>query len=505
MSRVVPDADGPPRPDGVRSLDELVTRLQTLRSWSGTSYRALHREILRGRKQRGIAELPAFDTVHRCLQPGRTRIDAELVVDVAAALLGDRDLAAPWRQACQVVAQTQYEARLVDVSDSLPPDDADFVGRRAELDAALAAAREPGAIVAIMGMGGMGKTRLAVRVAHRLAAGLGEGVRTYFVDLRGFDTERPPADPNAVLDELLRRLGVPAARLVHLDMDARRALLRGRLSGRPTVLVLDNASSGEQVLPLLTGEGACRLLVTSRHALEGVPGQEIELDPFDGHDALDALRCAAHPVPVDVRGAEARQIVELVGRHPLALSLVGARVRSAPGWSMADHAERLSEARRAGRLDVGIEETLSLSYDRLPTGSRRLLRMMALHPGGDLDHYPAAALLDAALSDADEALSELVDASLVRRSPLGRFSLHDLVRTFASHRAHEEDPASARRAATARLLDHHGGPPPTLPVCSRPTGPTSSCAASTTPSRSAAGSTPPASGPGCRSSAPACA
>ncbi|CAN7511517.1 tetratricopeptide repeat protein [Terrabacter sp. LjRoot27] len=449
------EADGPPRPDSVRSLDELATRLQALRSWAGVSYRALHREVLRGRRERGVAELPAFDTVHRCLQTGRTRIDAELVVDVAAALLGSRDLAAPWRQACQVVAQTELEARLVTVSDSMPPDDSDFVGRSVELAEVLAAAGEPGSVVTVMGMGGMGKTRLAVRAAHRLTAELGAGVVTFFVDLRGYDTERPPADPESVLDALLKVLGVPAARLVHLDLDARRALLRKRLSGRPAVLVLDNASSGAQVLPVLPDDGACRVVVTSRHSLEGVRATEVQLDAFAARDATEALRRAAHPTPVDVRSAQAHRIVELVGRHPLALSLVGARVRSAPGWTLADHAERLAEARLAGRLDAGIDVALGLSYDRLPAESRRMLRLVALHPGADLDTYAAAALLGTSLAVADASLTELVDASLVRRSASGRFSLHDLVRTFASHRAHEEDPASARRAATARLLDHH--------------------------------------------------
>jgi hypothetical protein len=132
----------PPAPDAARSYDELAARLRALRAWSGMSYRALHRAVVRSRRDRRIVELPAFDTVHRCLQPGRTRVDVELVVDVAASLLGDREPAEIWRQACQVVARTVSEASLVTVSE-VPPDQTGFTGRQAELAILLEAASRP--------------------------------------------------------------------------------------------------------------------------------------------------------------------------------------------------------------------------------------------------------------------------------------------------------------------------------------------------------------------------
>lgn len=452
MTATSSERERPPHPDGVRSLDDLAGRLQELRIWSGLSYRALHREVVRGRRDRRIAEVPAFDTVHRCLQPGRKQVDTELVVDVAAALLGNRDLAAPWRQACQAIAQATMGSTLVAVTDTIPVEDADFVGRRTELATILDAANDPGSVVAIVGMGGMGKTRLAAHAAHQLATRSQPALLTLFVDLRGFDTERPPADPSAVLNGFLRMLGVSAVRLAQLDEEGRRALYRERLAGRSAVLVLDNASAGEQVVPLLPDQDSCRVLVTSRHTLNGVKATEIQLDAYDPEDAL---RRAASPMAVDVASPEVQTIVELVGGHPLAISLVGARVRATPGWTLADHAVRLAEARRAGRLDAGVDVALGLSYDRLPSPTKRMLRLLALHPGQDLDRYAAAALHGTSLAATEPALRELVDASLIRRSELGRYSLHDLVRIFATHRSHDEEAASARRAAVTRLLDFH--------------------------------------------------
>ncbi|GAB3816682.1 hypothetical protein [Kribbella italica] len=88
----------PPSPTGVRTIDELSVRLRCLQSWSGVSYREIHRRVVRSRQERGIGELPAYNTVYRCLSPGRRRLDVELVVDIARALLPDESSAAEWRR-----------------------------------------------------------------------------------------------------------------------------------------------------------------------------------------------------------------------------------------------------------------------------------------------------------------------------------------------------------------------------------------------------------------------
>ena len=89
---------GAPSPGGVRTLGELGARLRELQVWSGLSYREVHRRVVRSRQERGIAELPAFNTTYRCLSPGRTRLDVELVVDIARAVLGTESRAARVRR-----------------------------------------------------------------------------------------------------------------------------------------------------------------------------------------------------------------------------------------------------------------------------------------------------------------------------------------------------------------------------------------------------------------------
>ena len=95
-------------PDPVASYDDLSVGLQRVRLEAGVSYRELHRRIARDRRRRGIPEVPAYDTVYRCLQIGRTRLDVDLVLDIVRALGadggGDQRLASGLGGCCSTAA-----------------------------------------------------------------------------------------------------------------------------------------------------------------------------------------------------------------------------------------------------------------------------------------------------------------------------------------------------------------------------------------------------------------
>lgn len=447
---------GAPTPTGVRDHDDLAGRLRELRAWTGVGYRALHRKVIRARRARGVPELPSYNTVYRCFQAGRVRIDVDLVVDIAAALAGP-DVAVEWRRACQVVMAEADESAIVAVEASLPDDSSLFVGRVTELaeliDTAAAGCGRAATIAAIEGMAGVGKTRLAVRAAHRLLeTGVGADL-VLAVNLRGFDPSRPPADPAAVLDGFLRLLGMPGSRITPLSLDERTAAFRRLLEGKRSLLLLDNAAGVDQVRPLLPGLVDAVVVVTSRRSLAGVTGSRLRLGAFDEHEALAVLR-ATSPDRVADDDLSASLLVEMVGGLPLGVALVAAQLAGRPGWTLADQVEQLVERRSLLRMESELEAALSLSYDALTAVGRRLLRALALHPGLDADEYAAAALGDQDLVAARATLAELAAASLLTRKG-ERVELHDLVRVFALARAHDEDPPRSRRAALDRLLDHY--------------------------------------------------
>lgn len=446
-------AANPPAPDGVRTLDELITRLRQLRSWSGLGYHEVHRRVAELRQPRGIPERLVYNTVYRCFQPGRSRLDVELVVDIARVLLGDDALAAQWRSAYQVVTGLATEAEIVSVSSRLPDEPGVFTGRRAELEALLAPDAAP--VVAITGMAGVGKTRLAAAAGHRLPSDRGGDLRLW-VNLRGHDPDRPPADPSAVLGAVLRGLGVPGDQIYHLDLPGRAARYRELLAGRRGLIVLDSAVGEDQVRPLLPGAPGCRVLVTSRRTLTGLPGvRELRLAVFSPDEALDVLQRAAGAARIEAEPQAAAAIARLAGYLPLALGLIAARIVRSPGWTLADHLDRLADRTTNRRLDDAVELALDSSYGVLPQDQRRLFRLLALQPCGDLDAYAAAALTGDTVAAARRALDELVAANVLHQDVAGRYGMHDLVRLYADARAVDHEPRSARQAAIIRLLDHY--------------------------------------------------
>jgi hypothetical protein len=387
-----------PSAGGVRTIDELGARLRALQVWSGLSYREVHRRVLRSRQERGIAELPAFNTTYRCLSPGRTRLDVELVVDIARAVLGSESRAAEWRQAHQVVSGLAAAASVVHVGDRVESEAAEFIGR-SSVGAEALAALETHRVVVIDGMAGVGKTSLAGWVASRVP----DVELQFSVNLRGYDPARPPAEPAAVLDGFLRRLGVAGSKIHGLDLAARSALFDELVAGRRALVLLDNAATDDQVQPLIA-DGALTL-VTSRRRLTGP--HRINLEVFEASESAALIRRAAGAKVDDEPDAAAR-IAELVGHLPLALAVLAGRIKAQPEWTLADHLERLQEHSARLRLDDGVATSLSLSYQALKPPARRMLRLLALHPGRDFDPYAAAALAGLPVGQAREQLAQLV-------------------------------------------------------------------------------------------------
>ena len=454
-----------PDPGQAGSLDDLVEGLRLLKVWAGDpSYEWIKDRVNAAWAAAGrpAGELAGKTTVVDCFRPGRRRLNTDLVVAVVQALHSDVGYVAQWRQALQVIGGQARAASQVRVQDGLPQDLAGFTGRTIELgrlrQALLDGYRDGGTVVlsAIAGMAGVGKTQLAIHAGHLLAREKPLD-RVLFVNLRGFhpDPAQPPAEPAAVLDGFLRLLGVPGYQIPH-DLPARTAAYRGRLAGTHTLVVLDNAADADQVRPLLPETSGCPVLVTSRRRLTALrSATDVAVDVFTPDEAAAFLSRAAPGVPVGEDPNTPARIAQRCGHLPLALGLVTGHIRAMPGWTLTDHADRLDERHRDRRLDTGVELALDLSYQHLPTGHQRLLRLAALHPGHDLDLHAASALADTDLSTTQTHLHQLCDDHLLQQATPGRYSLHDLVRAYATGRAGDEDRPPERHAALTRLFDYY--------------------------------------------------
>ncbi|MFG2024222.1 tetratricopeptide repeat protein [Streptomyces sp. NPDC048825] len=332
--------------------------------------------------------------------------------------------------------------------DALPAKAVGFTGRDDELRALLDAfdpsvPQRPAAVLvaAVSGLGGIGKTALAVEAAHE-ACGRGwfaGGV--LFMDLHGYDDD--PVTADQALEALLRALGT-APEHIQATADERAALYRSTLAERArergAVLILaDNASSPEQVRPLLPGNTRHRLLVTSRNKLPQLGARLLplnELTPQEAYALLDhALRIAD---PSDSRvadGAEAAaELASRCGHLPLALQIAAALLVLDRDKPVAELVAELTEFRdRLTHLDDGersVRAAFDLSYRRLPPEQARLLRLLSLAPGPDVSTEVVTVLAEADVPPT-RALDALTRTHLVERgNGRGRWRLHDLVRAF---------------------------------------------------------------------------
>jgi class 3 adenylate cyclase/tetratricopeptide (TPR) repeat protein len=343
---------------------------------------------------------------------------------------------------------------------TLPRDLASFTGRQRELAELVDAAAGEGGVVgihAIGGMAGVGKTAFAVHAAHRLAPRFPAG--QIFLRLHGHTPGQQPVDPADALASLLLTLGVPAAQ-VPAGLEARMALWRDRLAEKQLLLILDDAASSEQVLPLLPGAGGSLVLVTSRRHLSGLEDAAvISLDILPPEEAAGLLvRLAARP-GLSAEDAAVAEMTRLCGFLPLAIGMVARQLHHHPAWTAAGRAAELAAA--VDRLELIATENVSvaaafdLSYADLPPDRQRLFRRLGLHPGTDIDGYAAAALDGTGLAAARRGLEALYDQYLLTEPAQGRYRMHDLIREHARALAGRLDSGSDRDRATARLLDYY--------------------------------------------------
>lgn len=359
-------------------------------------------------------------------------------------------------------------------ANSLPRGVPDFAGRGAERAVLRSLAEDGGPVrVAVVdGMAGSGKTALVVHLAHELAGAYPDA--QLYVDLRGHAAAAAPVDPADALAGLLRTVGVPATD-IPAGLDDRSALWRSLLAGRRVLLVLDDAAGAEQVVPLLPGDGASLVLVTSRVRLaapDGVTG--VSLGTLPERDAVRLLASAVGGGRVEREPGAAAEVVALCGHLPAAVRIAGSWLRRRTAWSVALFADWLRE--EPGRLttlradDRSLAAIFTGSCRALPPEARRMFRLLGLaarHDGaGEIDPVTAAALAGMLPAQAEAILEHLLDAHLLVQQVPGSYGLHPLVGQYARRLALAEEPPAERSSALARLTGHR--PRPRLAARGRP-------------------------------------
>jgi tetratricopeptide (TPR) repeat protein len=321
--------------------------------------------------------------------------------------------------------------------------------------------RVPGAgtpaVAVVSGRAGVGKTGLAVHVAHSVSDRFPEG--QVYADLRGASGDA--LSPHLVLGRFLRALGVPGGE-VPRDRDERVALYRSLVADSALLVVLDDAADEGQIRPLLPASATCSVLITSRTALTGLEGAALlGVDVLPLGESIEMLAGIAGFARVSAEPDAAEAIVDYCGALPLAVRIAGARLAARPAWQLSELAGRLADEH--GRLDhlaagdLEVRASLALSYRGLDAEHRRMFRLLGQVTGGaDFPGWLAGPVAGVSGDLADTLVEDLACAHLLDRAadlPSGpRYRFHDLVRLYARERAVAEDTAAALRAALGRAV-----------------------------------------------------
>ncbi|MFE9097198.1 BTAD domain-containing putative transcriptional regulator [Streptomyces sp. NPDC007264] len=342
----------------------------------------------------------------------------------------------------------------------LPATVPDFTGRASfvgELSDVLASAEgRVMAVSALAGIGGVGKTTLAVHVAHQARGAFPDG--QLYVDLQGAGARA--AEPETVLGAFLRALGTPDSAIPD-SLEERAALYRSVLDGRRVLVLLDNAKDAAQVRPLLPGTEGCAALITSRVRMVDLAGAHlVDLDVMSPDEALALFTKIVGEERVASEREAALDVVAACGFLPLAIRIAASRLAARRTWTVSVLAAKLADERR--RLDelqagdLAVKATFELGYGQLEPAQARAFRLLGLADGPDISLAAAAAVLDLPVEDTEDVLESLVDTSLLESAAPGRYRYHDLVRLYARACAErDEHPPSERDAAMSRLLDFY--------------------------------------------------
>lgn len=375
----------------------------------------------------------------------------------------------------------------VESPNTLPRDLPDFTGRQQEVNEILGYVRSADThsapVIAIDGMGGSGKTVLAVHAAHLMSADYPDG--QIYIDLHGYTPDKKPVTADSALHFLLRLMGIPGERIPD-ETAGRASMWRSVLAGKRILLLADNVADFDSIGELLPTSPNCLALVTSRGRLLELDGARwIPVGPMSPADSDALVRATLGEPRVRNEPEAAEELIQLCGHLPLALRIAAGRLRNRPTWTLEYLAGRLrDESRCMKELSLGqrsIAGTISLSYETLGAKRREAFAALALHPGDRIDIHSAAALLGLGITETEDTLENLLDSHLLQQYEIDLYTFHDLVRAFARTLSGQPDPKAIEslleyyltvaEIACDILFAHRASRPTGIPAYSAPMPP----------------------------------
>lgn len=282
----------------------------------------------------------------------------------------------------------------------------------------------------VRGMGGVGKTAVALNLAYHLRPHFPDGV--LWANLAS-------SDPMTILNTFATTYGKGEEASKLTNEDSRSNFVRGILASKQVLVILDDAQNSRQLnllLPPSTGKTA--VIITTRHDLTAADGFErLELKPFSpksGHSLqLFGEYLGANRVRENKESIQ--QIADILGHLPLALTVAAGRLAYSPGQTIDNFLAQIQQ--QEGRLnhlireDRGIRLSFDLSYAALSSEMQHFFATLGVFGGESFSVKAVTAVTNMSLNAVQKQLQELVRLSLVQADVNNRYSLHTLLRDYA--------------------------------------------------------------------------
>lgn len=405
----------------------------------------LEGRVKKPRRWQGLAKLAAVLHLNRFEISDLLEAAGHGGIDALIERIQDehgRVLLAPWIKPISEMQNAPFQA----IAD-LPY----FVGRENELQQLrqVVLGCDPAPLCLLEGMGGIGKTSLAVHLAYLLRPHFPDGVLWVRVDR---------TDTMSALSSLALAYGHDVGSAT--DIESRSQRVRDILGRKRALLILDNVEASTQIRPLLPPTGRCRVLITTRHRnLSILRGAfRLMVGPFDPEkeDALSLFSQHLGQTHVHLVKSSLNAIVNLLGHHPLAIDIVASRLAYEPSWRAADFQDRLLDIeKRLNELtyeEQSVRASIALSYEGLPAELQNVFVGLSIFGGEDFSVEAVSFLLNLTIDDAHDRLRQLYSYSMVHLSQIDRYRLHPLLRDFGREKLSE--PADWRQRMVAFFIQY---------------------------------------------------
>ena len=311
-----------------------------------------------------------------------------------------------------------------------------FVGRQdvmTQIEEDLTTGQMP--IVALVGMGGSGKSTIAVEVAYQLKSKFADGV--LWVDAA-------ISDPMDVLANWGDAYGFDFNGLP--DIESRALAVRSMLAERQTLIVLDDVGQISRIRPLLPGAERCAILLTTRdqEIAYGLDVEPVLLNELAPEESLRLLKQILGDRRVNKEKEAAQKICDLLQNLPLAVEIAAQRLKSHRRRRLSDMAQRLQDTQHRLGLavsDQAVRTSFTLSWQALDMQQQRLFSLLGVFAGRPFTAEAIAHVADLDLYTTEDLLFALTSLSLVREEGYATYRQHPLLADFSLEKLTAPDDA----------------------------------------------------------------